>query len=144
MSPPRWLRPTLIVVGGLFALAGSAAIGIGLFAAAWLRTRLPGITAEPGVVGGAAVAFGAALVLLGLLHVAIASGLARPSRLLRAGAVVAGLALAMSALLGLASVGVTLAREASATPLWAAVPPLLAALFVYATLAVSLLRVERR
>lgn len=144
MSPPRWLRPTLVVFGVLFAAAGLAAIGSGLFAASWLRAQLPGIVAEPAVVGGAAVAVGAGLMVLGVAHVAVASGLARPSRILRAVATVAGLALAMIALLGLASVGVTLAREASATPLWAAVPPLLAALFVYATLAVSLLRVDRR
>jgi hypothetical protein len=62
----------------------------------------------------------------------------------RAIAVVAALILAMVSVVGLAAVGVTLAREASATPLWAALPPLAAAFAVYAALAVSLLRVERR
>lgn len=144
MPPPRWLRPALLLLGLVFCLAGAIGVGLGLTGAAWLRAQLPGVTADASVVGGAAVAFGTGLVILGLAHVAIAPWLDRPSRPVRAIAVVGALILAMIAVVGLATVGVTLAREPSATPLWAAVPLLAAALLVYAALAVSLLRVERR
>lgn len=142
--PPRWLRPALLLLGLLFCLAAAVGIGLGLIGAAWLRAQLPAVTADASVVGGAAVAFGAGLAVLGLGHIAIAVWLERPSRPARAVAVVGALVLAMVSVVGLATVAVTLAREASATPMWAAVPPLAAALVVYAALAVSLLRVERR
>ena len=144
MPPPRLLRPALLLLGLVFCLAGAIGVGLGLTGAAWLRAQLPGVTADASVVGGAAVAFGAGLAILGLAHIAIALRLDRPSRPVRALAVVGALTLAMVAVVGLATVAVTLAREASATPLWATVPPLAAALVVYAALAVSLLRVDRR
>ncbi|MEO8510665.1 MAG: hypothetical protein ABI534_05425 [Chloroflexota bacterium] len=144
MPPPRWLRAALLLLGLLFGLGAAAGIGVGLFGAAWLRSQLPAVTADASVVGGAAVAFGAGLAILGLAHVAVALWLERPSRPVRAIAVVGALVLAMVSVVGLATVGVTLAREASATPLWAAVPLLAAAFSIYAALAVSLLRVERR
>lgn len=144
MPPPRWLRPALLLLGLLFVLAAAAGIGLGLFGSTWLRSLLPAITADASVVGGAAVAFGAGLAILGVAHAGLALWLDRPLRAVRAAAVVGALILAMVAILGLATVGVTLAREASATPLWAAVPPLVAAVALYAQVAVSLLRVERR
>ena len=144
MPPPRWLRPALLLLGVLFCLAGAIGAALGLVGAAWLRAQLPGVTADASVVGGAAVAFGTGLVIVGVGHVALARWLERPSRAVRAIAVVGALILVMIAVVGLATVGVTLAREASATPLWAAVPLLAAALLVYAALAISLLRVERR
>lgn len=142
--PPRWLRRALLLLGLLFCLAAVAGIGLGLFGSEWLRAQLPAVTADAAVVGGAALAFGAGLAIVGLAHFALALRLERPSRPVRAIAVVAALILAMVSVVGLAAVGVTLAREASATPLWAALPPLAAAFAVYAALAVSLLRVERR
>lgn len=142
--PPRWLRRALLLLGLLFCLAAVAGIWLGLFGSEWLRAQLPAVTADAAVVGGAALAFGAGLAMVGLAHVALALRLERPSRPVRAIAVVAALILAMVSVVGLAAVGVTLAREASATPLWAALPPLAAAFAVYAALAVSLLRVERR
>lgn len=142
--PPRWLRRALLLLGLLFCLAAVAGIWLGLFGSEWLRAQLPAVTADAAVVGGAALAFGAGLAMVGLAHVALALLLERPSRPVRAIAVVAALILAMVSVVGLAAVGVTLAREASATPLWAALPPLAAAFAVYAALAVSLLRVERR
>lgn len=144
MSPPRWLRPALLFLGLLLCVAAAAGIGLGLAGAAWLRAQLPDVTADASVVGGAAVAFGAGLAILGLAHLAVGLQLDRPSRLVRAIAVIGALVLAMVSVVGLATVAVTLAREASATPLWAAVPLLAATLVIYAVLAVSLLRIERR
>jgi vacuolar-type H+-ATPase subunit I/STV1 len=144
MPAPGWLRPALALLGSLMLVAAIVGIVIGFAAAGWLRDQIPGITADASVVGGAAVAFSGGLILLGLGHLALALviGQRRPSRVVRAAGVVVGSALTMVAVLGLASVAVSLAREVSAGPLLAAVP-LLLALAVYATLSVSLLRANQ-
>lgn len=145
MSLPRWMRPTLLLIGLFFLLAAAAAVGLGMGAAGWLRATLPGVRADASVIGGAAVAFGAGLALLGSGQVALGLLLDRPSRAVRAAAVVGGLVAAMASLVGLTTVAVSIAREAAAAPLlWAAVPVLAAATAIYLVLAVGMLRTARR
>ena len=144
MRLPQWVRPTVTILGLAFVLAGVTGVAIGTWAAAWLRESLPAVRAEPRVVGGAASAIGALLALVGGGHLIVAVRLDRPAGALRAPAVVGALTLAFVALVGLATVAVTLAREASAAALWLTVPAFVGGAILYLRLGWLVLRALRR
>jgi hypothetical protein len=76
--PPGPSFAVLVAAGVILCLAGATAVGIG-----WLNPRLisdqlpPDAAVDAPAVGGAAVALGVAVILLGLVHIAIAVGLRR-------------------------------------------------------------------
>jgi hypothetical protein len=66
----------LVAAGIVLSLAGAAAIAVGLFNPGLIHSQLPPDAAvDVPAVGGAAVALGMAMVLLGLAHVATAIAL---------------------------------------------------------------------
>jgi hypothetical protein len=64
----------LAVAAVVWLIAGVAGIGIGLAGAGWLMDQLPPLTIGADAVGGAAVAFGGALLVLAILHAVVAVG----------------------------------------------------------------------
>lgn len=88
--------PILLAAGVILALIGIAAAGVG-----WLNPHLisdqlpPEAAIDAPAVGGAAVALGVAILLLGLVHVLIAAALGREIGMAPTAAVVLAATMAM-------------------------------------------------
>jgi hypothetical protein len=109
--PPALPVAVLVAAGMMLCLAGAAAVGVG-----WLNPRLisdqlpPDAAVDAAAVGGAAVALGTAIVMLGLTHLLVAVALRRgigvaPTAAVVLAASMAALSLgfAVSALVSIAS-----------------------------------------
>ncbi len=109
--PPGLPNAVLPAAGIVLCLAGAAAVAVG-----WLNPRLisdqlpPDAAIDAPAVGGAAVALGVAIVLLGVVHLAIAAALRRGIRVaptagvvLTATMAVLSLGFAVAALVSIAS-----------------------------------------
>ncbi|MGZ6255949.1 MAG: hypothetical protein ACXWMB_02910 [Candidatus Limnocylindria bacterium] len=97
--PSRLPRAILVVAGVLLALAGAAAIAVGLLNPGLISSQLPPDAAvDTPAVGGAAVALGVAVVSLGLVHVAIAVALRSGTGVVATSAVVLASTMAFLAL----------------------------------------------
>jgi hypothetical protein len=109
MGRPSWLaRAILVVAGVVLALAGSAAIAVGLLNPGLISSQLPPDAAvDTPAVGGAAVALGVAFVSLGLVHVAIGVALRWGS------AVVATSAVVLASTMAVLSLGTAIAAVVS-------------------------------
>ena len=112
MGRPRRLPGAFLVLAGvILALAGAAAIGVGLVNPALISAQLPpDAEIDAPAVGGAAVALGTATVFLGVLHVVLAVALRLRIAIAATGAVVLAstmailsLGFAVSALVSIAS-----------------------------------------
>lgn len=85
---PRFPIVWLLASGLALILGGLAAIVVGTWLATWLYGLLPPVIVDAKAVGGAATATGAALTLLGALHLACGALLGRGLQAVLAPAVV--------------------------------------------------------
>jgi hypothetical protein len=69
---PRFAVAWLAAGGLLLEVGGAAAAVVGTWYAPWLHAQLPPLIIDAHAVGGAATASGAALLVLGALHLAAA------------------------------------------------------------------------
>jgi hypothetical protein len=111
MPSPAHRPATLLALAGVVLLLICAAgVAVGLLFAERLFALLPPVTIDAAAVGGAAVALGVAIGLLGVVHLALAVGLRRgaraaavPAIVLCAAMAVLSLAWAVAALVSAAS-----------------------------------------
>lgn len=111
MRPLRVARAILFLGGFVLIVPGAAAVGIGLFNPALISSQLPADAAiDAPAVGGAAVALGTAVALLGLIHIATTLALRLGIAMASTGAVVLAstmailsLAFAIAAVVSIAS-----------------------------------------
>jgi hypothetical protein len=111
VRPLRVARAILFLGGFVLIVLGAAAVAIGLFNPALISSQLPADAAiDAPAVGGAAVALGTAVALLGLIHMATALALRLGIAIASTGAVVLAstmailsLAFAIAAVVSIAS-----------------------------------------
>ena len=97
---PFGLAGAILVIGGIVLIVGgAAAIGVGLFNPGIISSQLPADAAvDAPAVGGAAVALGIAIALLGLVHLLTALALRLGIGIAQTGAVVLASTMAILAL----------------------------------------------
>lgn len=99
MRPLGLARVILLLGGFVLILVGAAAVAVGLFDPALVSSQLPpNAEVDAAAVGGAAVALGTAVTLLGLLHLVTALALRLGIGIASTGAVVLALTMAVLSL----------------------------------------------
>lgn len=95
--------------------AGAAAVALGLAAAGWLVSLVPGALIDEAAIGGATVALGVLTAVVGLIQLALVAGLRVANAwIAAAAATVSGLL----AVLSLAVTAVLVTETASGGPIW--------------------------
>ncbi len=116
-APPRLPRLLLLAGGAVLLVAGIAAVVAGIAIPQRLQALLPAVVIDAAAIGGATVALGVAIAVMGAAQVAIGLFLGRAGW---TAAGVVGLAVLAALLLAL---GVALLTEVAAgAPGWVAVP----------------------
>jgi hypothetical protein len=140
---PLGLARVILLLGGfVLILVGAAAVSVGLFNPGLVSSQLPpDAEVDAPAVGGAAVALGTAITLLGLLHLVTALALRLGIGIASTGAVVLAATMAVLSL-GFAVAAVVSIASGAAPALYMvpAAVALGAALIGYAVVAVVIIR----
>ncbi len=104
-------RTLLLAAAVVWLVAGAAGIVVGLLGATGIQRLLPPVAVDAAAIGGAALAMGAAVLVVGIAHAAVVLALRAGHRSARS------LALLLSATMGTLLVGLAVAAATTAATL---------------------------